>query len=77
MRQKTINDVVCVMANSKLAKKKQAGGAVELNMDDIPSDDEWIMENVNGDIEGLDADNLDLDFPYPENEDLVQDQASR
>lgn len=65
------------MANSKLAKKKQAGGAVELSMDDIPSDNEWIMENVNGDIEGLDADNLDLDIPYPANEDLVQDQASR
>lgn len=67
------------MANSKLAKKKQARRSPEeLNLDDVSSDDEWIMENVEGggENEGLDVDNLDLDTQNPnENEDTVEVQV--
>ncbi|KAF1896221.1 hypothetical protein Lal_00027288 [Lupinus albus] len=44
LMQKTMNDVVYVMANSKLAKKKFRK-ANEYSMDDIDSDDDWIVEN--------------------------------
>ncbi|RDX78302.1 hypothetical protein CR513_41441, partial [Mucuna pruriens] len=36
LKQNTMNDVVFVMANSKLAKKKQTRKLVELNLDDCP-----------------------------------------
>ncbi|RDX71444.1 hypothetical protein CR513_49209, partial [Mucuna pruriens] len=65
LKQNTMNDVVFVMANSKLAKKKQTRKPVELILDDYPFDDEWIMEDEHrvGENEGLglDVDNLDLD----------------
>ncbi|KAF1869301.1 hypothetical protein Lal_00018393 [Lupinus albus] len=42
----TINYVVFVMTNSKLAKKKQTRKDMELNIIDISSDDEWIMKYI-------------------------------
>lgn len=59
-----MNDVVFVMANSKLAKRKQARKGVELTIDDLPSDDEWIVEQNND--EDVLEDNLD-------GEDLIRD----
>ncbi|KAF1888948.1 hypothetical protein Lal_00036661 [Lupinus albus] len=44
LMQKTMNDVVYVMTNSKLAKNKFRK-ANEYNMDDIDFDDDWIVEN--------------------------------
>ncbi|CAL0311079.1 unnamed protein product [Lupinus luteus] len=58
-----MNDVVFVMANSKLSKKKKARAGVELTIDDVPSDEEWIMEHNNDDedhLEGHDIDGDDL-----------------
>ncbi|WJX65680.1 hypothetical protein P8452_50313 [Trifolium repens] len=50
LRQKTHNDVVFVMANAKLAEKKQAGGSVELNLyDDDGDEDEYEDEDEDGD----------------------------
>lgn len=42
-----MNDVIFVVANSKLGKKKQARRSDELTIDDISSDDEWIVEQNN------------------------------
>ncbi|KAK4253734.1 hypothetical protein QN277_010373 [Acacia crassicarpa] len=60
LKQKTTNDVVFVMANSRLAKKNVARKANEYNVDDISSDDDWIVENDENpsNIEDLDVDNL-------------------
>lgn len=44
LKQKTMNDVISVMTNSKLAKK-QTRKTVEHNLDDLEFDDEWIVEN--------------------------------
>ncbi|KAK4252822.1 hypothetical protein QN277_010969 [Acacia crassicarpa] len=55
-----MNDVIFVMANSRLAKKKVARKVSEYNVDDISSDDDWIVENDErpSNIEDLDVDNL-------------------
>ncbi|KAF1859973.1 hypothetical protein Lal_00027820 [Lupinus albus] len=45
LMQKTMNDVVYVMTNSKLEKKKKFKEVNEYNMDDIDSNDDWIVEN--------------------------------
>ena len=65
-----MNDVVFVMANSKLAKKKQPRKPIVINFDDFSSDDEWIMEYEHGENKGLgqDVDKLDLE----ENLDPIQ-----
>src|SRR4051812_1735066 len=42
-----MNDVVFVMANSKLGKKKQARTPNDYNIDDLESDDEWLVDNNN------------------------------
>ncbi|GAU49016.1 hypothetical protein TSUD_285020 [Trifolium subterraneum] len=50
LRQKTHNDDVFVMANIKLAEKKQAGGSVELNLDgNGDNEDEDEDEHEDGD----------------------------
>ncbi|KAK4267937.1 hypothetical protein QN277_024655 [Acacia crassicarpa] len=48
------------MTNSRLAKKKVARKANEYDVDDISSDDDWIVENdeTPSNIEDLDIDNL-------------------
>ena len=55
-----MNDLVFVMANSRLAKKKVARKANVYDIDDISSDDDWIVENEENpsNIEDLDVDNL-------------------
>ncbi|KAK2354618.1 hAT dimerization domain-containing protein / transposase protein [Trifolium repens] len=63
LKQKTMNDVVFVMTNSKLAKKKKARKVADFTLDDIDSDNEWIVED-----EGS-AENEILDFTI-ESEDL-------
>ncbi|KAF1884233.1 hypothetical protein Lal_00035303 [Lupinus albus] len=55
LKQETMNDVIFFMPNSKLSKKKQARKGVELIIDDIPSDDEWIVEYNNEDEDHLDG----------------------
>ncbi|XP_042449877.1 uncharacterized protein LOC122034629 [Zingiber officinale] len=59
LKAKTMNDVVFVMANSKLAKKKELRKVNDYSIDDLASDDDWIVD---------DSENLDLDAS---NEDLV------
>ncbi|KAI9123496.1 hypothetical protein K1719_004796 [Acacia pycnantha] len=56
-----MNDVVFVMTNSKLAKKKQVRKTGEYRIDDVSSEDEWIVENEGtpSNVEGLDEDNFD------------------
>ncbi|PNY08093.1 HAT family dimerization domain containing protein [Trifolium pratense] len=59
LMQKTMNDVVFVMTNSKLSKKEKKTRKIvdcELEFDDIDSDNEWIVED-----EGS-IDNEILDF---------------
>ena len=58
MKQKTMNDVVFVMVNSRLAKKKQSRKPAEYNLDDLDSDEELIVEN-DDESEGL----VDLEIP--------------
>lgn len=78
LKQKTMNDDVFVMANSKLKKKKkQPRRPTELNLNDVSSDDDWLTENDDGDNEDLAVDNLELEYPNP-NEDgdlFVEDQV--
>ncbi|XP_073223898.1 uncharacterized protein [Cicer arietinum] len=66
LKEKTINDVVFVMANSKLVKKKQTRNVVEHNLDDLESDDEWIVDNnecsTKNDILDFTIENEDLEF---------------
>ena len=45
LKQATINDVVFVMTNSKLAKNKKSRKIVEYSLDAIDFDDEWIVNN--------------------------------
>jgi len=51
-----MSDVVFVMANSKLAKKKQTRKPARINIDDCSSDEEWIMEDEHEQNEALDLD---------------------
>ncbi|XP_019415421.1 PREDICTED: uncharacterized protein LOC109326944 [Lupinus angustifolius] len=66
LKQKTMNDVVFVMVNSKLENKKQTRKSdIPFKLDDIYDDDEWIMNN-NEDDENVERDNDDLDTPLEE-----------
>ncbi|XP_058774188.1 uncharacterized protein LOC131648449 [Vicia villosa] len=58
LKQKTMNDVVFIMTNSKLAKKKKTRKVVDYSIDDIASDEEWII--VDNDQGALDDDILDF-----------------
>jgi len=51
-----MNDVVFVMANSKLAKKKQVRKPTQITIDDCSSNEEWIMEDEHDHNEALDLD---------------------
>ncbi|KAK4284281.1 hypothetical protein QN277_001136 [Acacia crassicarpa] len=74
LKQKKMNDVVFVMTNSKLARKKQARKTIEYNIDDISFEDEWIVENegTSSNVEGLDEDNFDLNLNTLSEENLAQ-----
>ncbi|CAL5199978.1 unnamed protein product [Lathyrus oleraceus] len=63
LKQNTMNDVVFVMTNSKLAKKKKNRKTKEYKLSDIVSDNEWIVNNDE------DFENEILDFII-ENEDF-------
>ncbi|CAL0309715.1 unnamed protein product [Lupinus luteus] len=56
-----MNDVIFVIANSKLSKKKQVRKGAELTIDDIASNDEWIVEHNNDDEDHLDVPEGDED----------------
>lgn len=73
-----MNDVVFVMANSKLAKKKQPRKKIEYNLDDLASDDEWIVDNDEGssDILDLTIDNEELELDTPNDGDLANGSAA-
>ncbi|MED6187465.1 hypothetical protein PIB30_076753 [Stylosanthes scabra] len=46
LKQSTMNNVVFVMTNSRLFKKKQSRKTeIEHKLDDLDSDEEWIVEN--------------------------------
>jgi len=83
-----MNDVVFVMINSRLMKKKDVRKTKDYNIDDLASDDEWIVEdNEANDIEPMDdlvevgevKPMDDLEVPpiaednINENEDLVEE----
>jgi len=53
----TKNDVVFVMTNSRLMKKKDVRKTKDYNIDDFISDDEWTLEE-NETLDGLDEDIL-------------------
>ncbi|GAU36121.1 hypothetical protein TSUD_374840 [Trifolium subterraneum] len=57
LKQKTMNDVVFVMVNSRLDKKKQARKGKVYDIDDLASDDEWVADNVD--------ENSDFDLDAP------------
>ncbi|KAK4276297.1 hypothetical protein QN277_019261 [Acacia crassicarpa] len=64
LKQQKMNDVVFVMTNSKLARQKQVRKTGEYNIDDVSSEDEWIVENegTSSNVEGLDEDNFDFNL---------------
>ncbi|KAH1203993.1 hypothetical protein GmHk_17G050062 [Glycine max] len=62
MRQQTWNDVLLVMSNSKLAKRHQAGKAIEYSIDDLSSDDEWITENDESSSSNEESELDDIDY---------------
>ena len=53
----TMNDVVFVMTNSRLTKKKDVRKTKEYTVDDLSSDDEWTVEE-NETLHGLDEEIL-------------------
>nr|XP_007149645.1 hypothetical protein PHAVU_005G087000g [Phaseolus vulgaris]ESW21639.1 hypothetical protein PHAVU_005G087000g [Phaseolus vulgaris] len=57
LHQMTMNDVVFVMTNSRLVKKKDVRKTKEYTIDDLSSGDEWTMEE-NETLHGLDEDIL-------------------
>lgn len=59
LKQKTMNDVVFVMANSRLSKKKKERKTHEMEFNDISSDDDWVLDM---NVEDGSTDNLDEDF---------------
>ena len=63
-----MNDVVFVMANSKLAKKKQVRKLTQITIDDCSSDEEWIMEDEYDHNEALDLDENLLPVQVEEDE---------
>jgi len=63
-----MNDVVFVMANSRLKKKKDVRKTKDYNMDDLASDDEWTVEE-NEASSSLDASYEELLLEVGENED--------
>ncbi|KAI9118476.1 hypothetical protein K1719_010808 [Acacia pycnantha] len=69
-----MNDVVFVMTNSKLARKKQVRKTGEYSIDDVSSEDEWIVENegTSSNVEGLDEDNFDFNLDNLIEENLAQ-----
>ncbi|XP_068500402.1 uncharacterized protein [Phaseolus vulgaris] len=90
LHQMTMNDVVFVITNSRLTKKKDVRKTKEYTIDDLSSYDEWTVEE-NETLYGLDEDILldvgeddasrgatnDLEVPPiddNENEDLLEDQ---
>ncbi|KAK2400144.1 hypothetical protein QL285_049870 [Trifolium repens] len=64
LKQKTMNDVVFVMINSRLNKKKQARKGKDYVIDDLAYDDEWVADNVE------DNSDFDLDAPIEVGEDV-------
>ncbi|XLR35127.1 hypothetical protein S83_063027, partial [Arachis hypogaea] len=57
LKAKTMNDVVFVMTNSRLAKKKQTRRSLDYDysLDELDSDEEWIVAVEDGEEEDLDA----------------------
>ncbi|ESW33617.1 hypothetical protein PHAVU_001G085000 [Phaseolus vulgaris] len=55
LHQKTMNDVVFMMANSRLMKKKDVTNTKNYNIDELASDEEWTVE----DNEANDAELMD------------------
>jgi len=55
-----MNDVVFVMANSRLEKQKEVRKTEDYNIDDLASDDEWTVEEIeaNSNLNALDEDIL-------------------
>ncbi|KAK4284068.1 hypothetical protein QN277_000946 [Acacia crassicarpa] len=72
LKQKTMNDVVFVMTNSRLAEKKHRK-PVEYNFDDLESDDDWIVENEE-DLEDVEVDQFDLNGPIEEDLNEVEER---
>ncbi|KAK4258745.1 hypothetical protein QN277_005159 [Acacia crassicarpa] len=51
LKQETMNNVVFVMANSRLGNTKhRVSPQIDYNFDEIDSDDEWIVEPICEDI---------------------------
>jgi hypothetical protein len=70
--QKTMNDVVFVMANSRLSKKKQGRRTTVMEFEDIGSDDDWLMdEEVDGRTEILDEDFVQVNQNQIEEDDIL------
>ncbi|VFQ81412.1 unnamed protein product [Cuscuta campestris] len=74
-----MNDVVFVMTNSKLAKKKKAKRSNPLKLEDLSSDDEWIMEDVGEDPGGdeVAAGNNSTDVPTQNGEEEAAGNNSK
>jgi len=69
-----MNDVVFVMANSRLQKQKDVRKTKDYNIDDLASDDEWTVEENEANL-SLDVSNEDILVEVGENE--VQEAGSR
>ncbi|XLS47444.1 hypothetical protein HN51_021802, partial [Arachis hypogaea] len=47
LKTSTMNDVVFVMTNSRLARKKPSRNTADYSFEDLDSDEEWIVEDEN------------------------------
>ncbi|XP_020233789.1 uncharacterized protein LOC109813910 [Cajanus cajan] len=75
LKQKTLNDVMLVMSNSKLAERHQAGKAIEYSMDDLSSDDEWITEIDGSSFDDEESELDELCFYFPNEDDKLKGQV--
>ncbi|MED6224536.1 hypothetical protein PIB30_085093 [Stylosanthes scabra] len=56
-----MNDVIFVMTNSRLAKKKPPRKTADYSLEDLNSDEEWIVEDEN-EIENLEELDTQIDI---------------
>ncbi|KAI5441222.1 hypothetical protein KIW84_010614, partial [Lathyrus oleraceus] len=69
LKQKMMNDVVFVMANSRLSKKNKGRRTFEIEFDDLGSDDDWLMDE-DGDIEISDEDFIQMNQEQIQEDDI-------
>ncbi|XP_025606875.1 uncharacterized protein [Arachis hypogaea] len=73
-RQKTWNDVLFAMSNLKVTDEKKKSKAFAYSMEDIASDDEWYVENIESSTNNEEPELYDAELIIPAEDDTPKDQ---